>query len=285
VAPRPLPAGLVDAAVAKAYRADGAVCLRGLLDAAEIARLRRGIDANLAAPSPRAKVASQPDDPGWFIEDFCNWQANADYRALIEESPLAEAAAALMGSRTVRLNHDHMLTKEPGTRQRTPWHQDQPYYNLEGRQNVSFWIPVDAVAREATLEFVAGSHLGPWLMPRTFMSNEARWFPEGSLADLPDIDGRRSNYRILGWALEPGDVVAFQMLTLHAAAGVQPGRRRRVFSLRLTGDDARHAPRSWVTSPAFPGLEAELPAGAPLEHPLFPQLWPADAARAPTRVR
>jgi hypothetical protein len=45
-----------------------------------------------------------------------------------------------------------------------------------------------SVPRESTLEFVAGSHLGPWLMPRTFMDSEARWFPEGSLADLPDID-------------------------------------------------------------------------------------------------
>jgi ectoine hydroxylase-related dioxygenase (phytanoyl-CoA dioxygenase family) len=194
---------------------------------------------------------------------------------LIFESPLAEAAARLTGSVRVRLYHDHMLTKEPGTRQRTPWHQDQPYYNIEGRQNVSFWIPVDAVSRASTLEFVGGSHLGPWLMPRAFMSNEAKWFPEGSLADLPDIEAQRSNYRILGWALEPGDVVAFQMLTLHAAAGVEAGRRRRVFSLRLVGDDVRHAPRPWVTSPAFPGLEKELPAGAPLDHPLFPVLWAA----------
>jgi hypothetical protein len=35
---------------------------------------------------------------------------------------------------------------------------------------------------------VAGSHRGPWLLPRTFLRGEARWFPEGSLAELPDID-------------------------------------------------------------------------------------------------
>jgi len=272
--PRPLPLALVDQSLVKAFRADGAVCVRGLLSPEELELLRAGIDANLARPSPRAKVASRPEDPGWFIEDFCNWSDNPHYRRFIFESPLAEAGARLMGSRRVRLYHDHMLTKEPGTRQRTPWHQDQPYYNIEGRQNVSYWIPVDPVSRAATLEFVAGSHLGPWLMPRAFMSNEAKWFPEGSLADLPDIEAQRSNYRVIGWALEPGDVVAFQMLTLHAAAGTEPGRRRRVFSLRLTGDDVRHAPRAWLTSPAFPGLEAELPAGAPLEHPLFPVLYP-----------
>jgi ectoine hydroxylase-related dioxygenase (phytanoyl-CoA dioxygenase family) len=259
----------------EAFRTDGAVCLRQMLRPAEVDRLRRGLDANLSHPSPRAKVASNPDDPGWFIEDFCCWQENEQYRQFIFESPIGAVAGRLMGSTTVRLYHDHMLTKEPGTRQRTPWHQDQPYYNIEGRMNCSFWIPVDPVSRASTLEFVAGSHLGPWLMPRTFRDAQAKWFPEGSLADLPDIEAHRDRYRILGWEMEPGDVVAFHMLTLHAAGGVDAGHRRRVFSVRLLGDDITHAPRSWVTSPAFPGLAEALPAGARMEHPLFPVLWRA----------
>ena len=256
------------------YERHGVVCLRGVLSPAEVERLREGIDANLASPSPRAKVASRSDDPGFFIEDFCNWQENAAYREVITRSALAAVAAKLTGSAAIRLYHDHMLTKEAGTRQRTPWHQDQPYYNVEGSQNVSFWIPVDPVSRAATLEFVAGSHKGPWLMPRTFMSNEAKWFPEGSLADLPDIEADRSAYDIRGWAMEPGDALAFNMLTLHASAGLEPGRRRRAFSVRMLGDDMRHAPRRWKTSPEFPGLTDQLPAGAPMDHPLFPLLWP-----------
>jgi ectoine hydroxylase-related dioxygenase (phytanoyl-CoA dioxygenase family) len=112
-------------------------------------------------------------------------------------------------------------------------------------------------------------------MPRTFLTQEARWFPPGSLAELPDIDGNRGAHRILGWALEPGDAVAFHMLTLHASGGVEPGRRRRVFSVRFLGDDMRHAPRRWKTSPDFPGLAEELPAGAPMAHRLFPLLWEA----------
>ena len=254
------------------YQRDGAVCLRQLLTPEEVALLRAGIDANLAQPSPRAIVASKPDDPGFFIEDFCNWQHNPAYRRFIFESPLAEAAAALMNSASVRLYHDHMLTKEPGTRAPTPWHQDQPYYNVEGRQNASFWIPVDPVRRASTLEFVAGSHLGPWLMPRTFMEQQARWFPEGSLADLPDINAQREQHRIVGWELEPGDLVCFHMLALHASAGVDPDRRRRVFSVRMLGDDMRHAPRRWKTSPDFPGLADELAAGSPMNHALFPLL-------------
>ena len=266
---------VVTPALTDAFARDGAVCLRGLLNADEVALLRSGIDANIAAPSPRAKVASRPDDPGFFIEDFCCWQDNDAYRRVIFDSPLAAAAGLLMQSQSVRLYHDHMLTKEPGTRQKTPWHQDQPYYNIDGRQNISFWIPVDPVRRHSTLEFVAGSHNGPWLMPRSFMDHQAKWFPEGSLADLPDIEAARDRFSILGWAVEPGDVIAFHMLSLHAAGGVDGDTRRRVFSVRMLGDDITHAPRNWVTSPPFPGLADRLPAGAPMQDALFPVLWQA----------
>ena len=268
----------LDPALIEAFRRDGAVCVRGAFSAEEVALVERGIERNLAAPSPRAIVASRPEDPGRFVEDFCNWQAIPEYEMFVRESPAAALAGALMGSARVRLFHDHLLVKEPGTSQRTPWHQDQPYYNVEGGQAVSMWMPVDPVAREATLEFVAGSHRGPWLMPRTFMDQEAKWFPEGSLEELPDIDAEPGRFPIVAWALEPGDAVFFHMLTLHSAGGVSGGARRRAFSVRFLGDDATHAPRPWKTSPDFPGLVDELPAGAPMEHPLFPVLWARDGA-------
>ena len=225
----------------------------------------------MRAPSERALVASREDDPGRFVEDFCNWQRIPEYEEFVRTSPAAEIAGRLMGAARVRLFHDHLLVKEAGTRQRTPWHQDEPYYNVEGSQTCSMWMPVDPVPLETTVEFVAGSHLGPWLMPRSFMTSEARWFPEGTLEDLPDVDTRRDEFEILAWALEPGDAVFFHMLTLHAAGGASG--RRRAFSLRFLGDDVVHAPRPWRTSPEFPGLVDELPAGAPMEHPLFPVVW------------
>ena len=175
----------------------------------------------------------------------------------------------------MRLYHDHLLVKEPRTRQRTPWHQDQPYYNIEGQMTASMWLPIDPVPRASSLEFLAGSHLGPWRMPRSFLDREARWFPEGSLAELPDIEADRAAFPIIGWELEPGDAVFFHMLALHAAAGISGAGRRRVLSVRFIGEDVRHAPRHWRTSPPFPGLAERLPAGAPMDDPLFPIVWPA----------
>ena len=75
-----------------------------------------GIDANLAHPSPRAKVASAATIPAFFLEDFCCWQENERYRSFIFESALGEAGAPADAQRSARLYHDHMLTKEPGTR-------------------------------------------------------------------------------------------------------------------------------------------------------------------------
>ena len=255
------------------FWADGAVCVRGAFSPDEVALAREAVDANLADLSPLAKRASGDDD-GAFVEDFCSWQRVPAMERFIRESSAGRIAGELMGVHTVRLYHDHVLVKEPGTRQRTPWHQDQPYYNVAGRQNVSMWCPVDPVARESTLEFVKGSHLGPWFMPRSFLDGQAKWFPDGALAELPQIDGN-PEFDILGWELQPGDAVFFHMLTLHSAGGVSGPHRRRVLSVRFLGDDMVHAVRPWTTSPPFPGLTDELPDGAALDHPLFPVLWEA----------
>lgn len=271
---------VVSAGDRAAFERDGAVCIRGLFTPEELVLAARGIEQNLQSPSEHAKVASTPDDPGFFFQDFCNWERISEYRDLIFGSAAASVAAQLTGASVVRLYHDHLLVKEPGTRQRTPWHQDQPFYNIDGQMSASMWLPIDPVPLESSLEFIAGSHRGPWLMPRAFLDNEARWFPPGSLTELPDIQADRAAYPIVSWATMPGDAVFFHMLTLHGAAGVSGTGRRRVLSVRFIGDDIRHAPRRWRTSPPFPGLADRLPAGAEMADPLFPIVWRAGMANA-----
>jgi ectoine hydroxylase-related dioxygenase (phytanoyl-CoA dioxygenase family) len=256
-------------AAAADFARDGVMCVRNVLDADEIETARRAIEAVLAEPSPLAQIASDPNDPGRFVEDFCRWPQLADIEQLARHSRVPQIAAQLLGGGPVRLYHDHVLVKEGGTNQRTPWHQDQPYYNVDGR-GVSAWIPVDPVPAAGCLELVAGTHRGPWLLPRTFLSGEARWFPEGSLAELPDIEAARGDFDIRSYDLAPGDAIFFDFLTVHGAPGFPFGGRRRVLSLRYLSGEARHAPRHWRTSPPFEGLTDELAAGAPMDHPLFP---------------
>ena len=260
-------------AVAADFQRDGACVVRGLLDEHEIARLREGVEQNLSRPSERALEGRGGAGSGRFFEDFRNWTQIAPYEEVIRGSRLGEAGARLMGTHTARLHHDHLLVKEPGTTIRTPWHQDQPFYNLDGHDTLSFWIPLDPVPRESTLEFVAGSHASrTWYMPRSFFDGRPLIFDEGTFEEVPDVEADRAAHLIVGWELEPGDAVAFNMLTLHAAAGSR--NRRRAFSVRLVGDDVRLAVRPHPTSPSFPELDGVLGHGDALEHPLFPLLWP-----------
>jgi ectoine hydroxylase-related dioxygenase (phytanoyl-CoA dioxygenase family) len=267
----------VTAEQADAFARDGVLCVRQVLDAQELADAAAAIESVLADPGPLTQVASSPEDPGAFSEDFCRWQQIPAIERLARQSRVPAIAAALMRTGQVRFYHDHVLVKEGGTRQRTPWHQDQPYYNVDG-PGVSAWIPVDQVPAAGCLEIVAGTHRGPWLMPRTFLLGEAKWFPEGSLTEIPDIEADRNAFDIRRFDLEPGDAIFFDFLSVHGAPGFPYSGRRRVLSLRYLSAEARHAPRAWRTSPPFDGLDAELAPGTVMDHPLFPVVWPTPNA-------
>jgi len=181
-----------------------------------------------------------------------------------------------MGSREVVYYHDHLLVKEPGTRERTPWHHDQPYYPIDGEQIVSLWLPLDPVDRATCVEYVKGSHRwGRWFQPKFFRQGgvdlavgDPRFEP------LPDLDAERERHEFLAWDMEPGDVIAFHALTLHGASGnLSASRRRRAWATRWCGDDARYAARVGQISPPLEGHG--LKPGDRLECQMFPKVLSA----------
>jgi len=262
---------LVSEALIDEFQANGCAVIRGAF-LPWIEGLKEGIEQNIANPSFRERTYKPDDGSAPFFQDFCNWDRIAGFRALVRKSPIARLAARLMRSKTARIFHDHVLVKEPGNSIATPWHQDAPYYLVKGSQSVSFWIPLDPVPRDRTIEFVAGSHLWSKLF-RPDRFDGTRLY-EGDESDpVPDIEGNRANYDIRGWAVEPGDAVVFDFRTLHGAPANGSAERRRVISVRWVGDDARFARRLGRTSPPFPDLEYE--DGAPFDAPEFPLLHPA----------
>src|SRR5258707_4848185 len=84
---------LADDGVAAAFARDGVVCLRGVLDAGEVAAAAAAIDAVLARPAPLAQVASGADDPGPFTEDFCRWREIPEVQQLDLHSRRPDPAA------------------------------------------------------------------------------------------------------------------------------------------------------------------------------------------------
>jgi ectoine hydroxylase-related dioxygenase (phytanoyl-CoA dioxygenase family) len=251
------------------FQADGAVLLRGLFGD-WITPLREGVGRVMKNPS-RLERSYYPDDgSAAFFQDFCNWQRIEEFRAFVFESPAAAAAARLMRSSSARFFHDHVLVKQPGTSAVTPWHQDQPYYPVDGRQNVSFWIPLDSVARDTVMECVAGSHRwGKGYRPTRFDGTPL--YPDDGFERIPDIEAQRASLRILGWDVQPGDAIAFSFMTVHGAPANRARGTRRAFSSRWLGDDARYAERTGTTSPPFPDLG--LRHGDPLEAAQFPLVY------------
>jgi ectoine hydroxylase-related dioxygenase (phytanoyl-CoA dioxygenase family) len=257
----------------EAFRRDGAVRLREVF-AGWVERLRAGVEANLADPGPWARRRRAAPDDAPFFSDYCNWRRIEAYREFLVDSPAAAFAARLMGSRTARLFHDHVLVKEPGAASPTPWHHDQPYYCVDGEQTCSLWVALDPVPASRGVEFIAGSHRwGRWFVPKLFNGEALNVRPDWE--EMPDIEARRDSYRILGWDLEPGDALAFSFLTLHGASPNHAPVRRRGFACRWLGDDCRYADRSGPTSPPFPDLG--LAPGDPLDLPEFPLVHPPPA--------
>ncbi len=256
------------------YRRDGAVCLRGCFED-WVEPLRRGVERNIAEPGPIFTEHRLDGGGGRFFEDYCNWQRIAEYRDFVLSSPAAGIAARFMGSRSVQIFHEHVLVKEPGTSKATPWHHDMPYYCVEGSQTTSIWLALDPVSKDVCPELVAGSHRwGRLFYPKLFDDGSDYDYEGGGYESLPDFDARRQDHQLLSWDLAPGDAVVFHFLTLHGAPGNQRGERRRAFSTRWLGDDARYVERPGTTSPPYPGIG--LRSGERMREDWFPVVWSAD---------
>ena len=265
----------IDSQTIDSYQQDGVVLLKGVFRP-WIESLAAGVAELMANPSEygHARTVVPKDGSAPFFQDYCNWSRIPDFERFVLHSPAAEIAAALMQSKTATFFHEHTLVKPPGGSTVTPWHHDQPYYCVEGQQNVSFWIPLDPVAEAISLRCIRGSHRwGDEFSPTRF--NGSKLYAHSRFKELPDIDAHQDDYDIVSWALEPGDAVAFHYRTPHGARGNATARARRVFSARWVGDDATFADRGGVTSPPFP--ELTLKDGEALVSPLFPRVWPRES--------
>ena len=252
------------------FQDKGVVYLPGVF-ADWVEPLREAVQQALAAPSPLERSYQPQDGSAPFFQDYCNWQRLAPLRDFVFHSPAGRVAADLMRSRTARFFHDHILVKRSGTSLVTPWHQDQPYYCVQGQQSVSFWTPLDAVSRAVSLECVAGSHRWTETGYRPKRFDGSNLYAADDYCEMPNIDADRQAFEILGYSLQPGDAIAFDFRTIHGAPGNSSQSQRRVVSTRWVGDDARWAVRQGATSPPYPHLD--LPDGAPFDAPDFPLVY------------
>lgn len=252
------------------FQREGVVVLRNLVSIDSLNKLADGVEENMTSPGPWANEYTPAGSTGRFFDDYVNWQRIWQFAEVGTTGSVPAAALQLMGTREARLFHDHVLVKEADTSEITPWHHDDPYYGIDGIDNVSIWIPLDPIAKEIALSFIVGSHL--WnkrYIPRRFADQSEYVDFATNFVHLPSTEERR-NETMVTCPVLPGDAVAFHFRTLHSAPGTagQNVNRRRAVSFRYVGDDARFATRPWRTSPPLEGNG--LQPGDVLDDPRFP---------------
>jgi ectoine hydroxylase-related dioxygenase (phytanoyl-CoA dioxygenase family) len=261
------------------FERDGVILLRGVINEGWRTRVAAAIERDMAEPGPHHH--GYESKSGRFHATSRTWELDDDLRAYVFESPLPGLAAALLRSRKVNLLYDQMFVKEPGTEAPTPWHCDHVVWPLAGNKVVSFWLALDPVTKDSgRVEYVRGSHKwGRKFQPRPFAKSRLSYPTVPGLEEFPDIEAHRENYDIVGWDMEPGDVVAFTSWTFHGASGnSRSDRRRRGYSVRYTGDDVRYAPDQFTVAST---LNPELKPGDELDSSLFPVVW-RDGAPVPS---
>ena len=259
------------------FREDGVVLLRGAFTD-WVETLCSGMQRNLDNPSQFAfPCESNPGGaPGRFFDSYCNWRLIPEYLDYITHSCCASMAGQFMGSKTAQFFHDHAFLKAPGTQHATPWHQDLPYYCVDGTRTVSVYVSLDAADAEVAVRFVKGSHRwGQLFYPRVFLdgSDFEDSTRDPGMVRVPDIDASPGDYDIASWSLRPGDAILFDFRTLHGTGNAEIKSLRRAFSSRWMGDDVHYCERPGETSPPY--TNHDMRTGDPMREDWFPVLWRA----------
>ncbi|MGD9765791.1 MAG: phytanoyl-CoA dioxygenase family protein [Candidatus Binatia bacterium] len=274
------------------YEENGFVCLRQMFDSEWVERMRGAIE-DVYGQGPQFMKMNPDGTPGKFWVNLYVWNFNDDFRAFAFESPAAQIASKLMKSSRINMISDVIFHKAPKSPHPTPWHQDQPYWFVDGWQVCGLWVALDAVTLESgAVEYIKGSHKwGKWYEPESFDvtgkygpfrgedTEEMKAAMDDKTSDgfepMPNISAERDKYEIVSFDTEPGDCIVNHFLTVHSARGNPTQRNRRAIAFRFAGDDATFAVRK-AEYRLKPHADPKLKPGDPFppDHPLYPQVWP-----------
>ena len=267
----------------EAYEQDGVVMLRAALAPDWLMLAELGLN-RVWSDSGVPKSKFFVDTEGEFQETVRNFDNAFEIRRLMFDSPIASILGAFMRSENVWYYSDEFFIKTSGGNERTPWHQDTPYFPVAGDQLSSMWVSLDALTKEECLEFIVGSHKE--IMYDGFNPSKpedpSSGFYNEELPILPNIQEDRDKFPIVSWELSPGDVIVSSPATIHGGGPTHVDNKRRALAVRMYGDDVTFAerPKSMPTVPLTPGLSAHLNHGDPLRSPWYPKVRPVPKTEA-----
>ncbi len=279
------PLALITDEVKTAYDRDGVVLLRQALHPEWLLLIELGLQRVMGNAGQKKHLFFEGTD-GEFVETIRNTEVTPELQRLVYDSPVADVIGALIGSDDIWLYSDEFFVKEGGNCERTPWHQDTPYWPVAGDQIASMWISLDPLPKEECLEYVRGSHRGPLydgFSPGKVLDDPTLPHYGEAYPRLPDIEADRASFDIVSWDIEPGDVIVAHPSVLHGGGPTGPTGRRRALTVRCYGSDIVYAarPPTRPTVPLTPGLSLTLAPGDPLRSPWYPRLRPVPAHQLP----
>lgn len=196
------------------YRRDGYIILRGLLNADEI----RAISDLRQDAEDRAREyggSFRVDRTGYDVEIRADgtpalrkiqgaYEAEPAFRAVCASDKILDIVADLIGPE-IYYHSSKLMFKPANGGRRKPWHQDWAYWQQMNQQQVTVWFAIDPATREnGCIQVIPGSHSGG-LVPH--------YKGEDYMIDESQIDPARIAYA----EMQPGDVLFFDVLTLHAS--------------------------------------------------------------------
>ena len=130
------------------FHRDGVILLKNMFDAQWIDILSAGLEENLDSPTYRSRVWDRDTEGRTMFWDSQAWREIDQYRQFVFESPAAQIAAQLLRATTINFFFDAVFIRSAGSQFSTPWHQDEPYWSIEGYDTCTIWIqPVPGASR------------------------------------------------------------------------------------------------------------------------------------------
>lgn len=201
------------------FNKDGLILIKKALNSKQVHLGREAIAESILNPGPHAEFLGEKDTKlsskdlqegnGNEIDlalpdHYSNWLLFQDQyssvrcekmKQFIQESKVAKIAAKIMQSTTAAFIYDHVICKvqsnlSDSSSSSIPWHQDLPYWNFDGKQIVSVWIPFDEMSASTSkdvLSFVIGSHTWGLFRPKHFVDGTPYDGTE-HMDDMPDIE-------------------------------------------------------------------------------------------------
>ena len=264
------------------YHRDGVVPLRSMFDKDWIELLNKGLDINCESPTERSRIWDKDDAGHTMFYDTLAWREIEEYKKFIFNSPAAQICGQLMKTKAVHYFFDAVFVRSPGTKFETPWHQDEPYWSIEGYDACTLWMPLVPVKQKNCLSFVPGSHLFKSVFNQknfgelTGNPKDQVDFSKVADQEFPNINANPEHFGVVNWELQPGDCIAFNGRTMHGGSGkLANDTNLKVFTTKWMGDDVRIKFRNYGMDPDFSSvmIKKGLKSGDRPSTDMYPLVW------------